>query len=120
MAGVLPKAFGKIVCVLKADHARDGFEGIVGRGEQFARGAHARFENQLAYGAAELLAAERAQLALAHVHHFAQAAERQLRGVMFADQALQARRVALLGNGEQPDDANYTYIPLDITSTYPE
>ena len=26
----------------------------------------------------------------------------------------------VLGNGEQPDDANYTYIPLDITSTYPE
>ena len=26
----------------------------------------------------------------------------------------------VLGNGEQPEDANYTYIPLDITSTYPE
>ena len=26
----------------------------------------------------------------------------------------------VLGNGEQPTDANYTYIPLDITSTYPE
>ena len=26
----------------------------------------------------------------------------------------------VLGNGEQPTDANYTYIPLDLTSTYPE
>ena len=26
----------------------------------------------------------------------------------------------VLGNGEQPTDTNYTYIPLDITSTYPE
>ncbi len=25
----------------------------------------------------------------------------------------------VLGNGEQPTDANCTYIPLDITSTYP-
>ena len=26
----------------------------------------------------------------------------------------------VLGNGEQPDDPNYTYIPLDLSSTYPE
>ena len=26
----------------------------------------------------------------------------------------------VLGNGEQPEDPNYTYIPLDISSTYPE